>query len=207
MTAAADTQSSALSLSQLLRAGAPSKEIAAYLDGLSASARLAEVIGVTGRGVGKLYDAVADAEPLTLEEFVPASTKGTLIYEGRNSLPAFSRFQKRFMRLSGGEIMGYNHQTMSFVTGPGFFLVRAPSGEGPFGRELLFDYASTPTKDQLAQAPSDWPRYSPNDSGLSNLVYANMYDWVRRVARGVVVGKAYTKEGKSKDAFFSLTLP
>jgi hypothetical protein len=33
-----------------------------------------------------------------------------------------------------------------------------------------------------------------------------MHDFVRRVARGVVVGKAY-RHGKDQDAYFSLTLP
>jgi hypothetical protein len=203
MTAASTTssRSSAGSLAQLLEARAPSREIAAYLDDLSAGARLEQVLAVTGRGVGRLYDAVADAPPISLEEFVPANTAGTLIYEGRNSLPMFSRFQKRFVRAPGGEVVGYNHQTMAFVTGPGYFVVRPGSGEGEHGKELDFDYTAEPPV-----IPDGWPAYKANTRGLSRLVYAHMHDYVRRVARGVVVGKAY-KKGVDQGAYFSLTLP
>lgn len=189
------------SLSTLLSSQASSREIAAHLDGLSAAARLDEVLAITGSAVGRLYAAVADAPTVTLEEFVPTSTKGTLIYEGRNSLVAFSRFQKRFLRLESGVIVGYNHQSMSFVTGPGYFVVKAANGEGPHGKELFFDYTVPPP-----EVPAGWPAFKPNDRGLSKLVYSDMIDFVRRVAKGVVVGKAYRKE-VDQNAYFTLTLP
>lgn len=200
MTAAASTVGSA-SLRSLVKGRAGAKEIAAYLDSLSSTERLAEVLGMSGRGVAALYDAVADAGPLPIEDLLPATEKGTRIYEGRNSLPMFTRFQKRFVRLSSGEVIGYNHQTMSFVTGPGYFVVREPSGEGALGKELLFDYTAAPPSE-----PEGWPTYKPNDRGLSKAVYAHMKDYCRPVARGVLVGKAY-KNGVSQDAYFSLTLP
>ncbi len=188
-------------LSALLESGASSGEIAAHLDALSASARLDEVLATTGSAVGRLYAAVADAPTVTPEEFLPPSTKGTLIYEGRNSLLAFSRFQKRFLRLESGVIVGYNHQAMSFVTGPGYFVVKAANGEGEHGKEMFFDYTVPPP-----EAPAGWPAFKPNDRGLSKLVYSDMIDFVRRVARGVVVGKAYRK-GVDQNAYFTLTLP
>lgn len=200
MTAASTTQTSPTSLARLLESRAPAAEIAAFLDDLSAGARLDAVLAVTGRGVGRLFDAVKDAPTVTVEELVPANTKGTLIYEGRNSLPTFSRFQKRFARLPGGTVVGYNHQSMSFVTGPGYFIVKAASGTGEHGSELLFDYTDTPPRE-----PEGWPPFKPNESGLSRLVYAHMHDYVRRVARGVVVGKAY-KKGVDQKQYFSLTL-
>lgn len=201
MTAAATASNAASSLANLLRAGAPAKDIEAYLDGLPAAARVEEVLGITGSGVKRLYEAVKGAPTVTLEEFLPKSHQGTLIYEGRNSLPAFSRFQKRFLRLESGEVIGYNHQTMSFVTGPGYFRVREASGEGEHGSELYFDYTVAPPK-----SPEGWPTYTPNESGLSRLVYAHMKDYCRRVARGVVVGKAY-KKGVEQNAYFTLSLP
>src|SRR5690349_5366471 len=157
MTAATTTRSSAGSLAQLLEARAPAREIGAYLDDLSADARLAQVLAITGSRVRRLYDAVADAPPIALEEFVPANTTGTLIYEGRNSLPMFSRFQKRFTRGPGGVVVGYNHQTMAFATGPGYFVVRPGSGEGEHGKELDFDYTAEPPV-----IPEGWPAYAPN---------------------------------------------
>jgi hypothetical protein len=200
MTAATTTaQASSRSLAALLAEGAPYAEISSHLDGLSPEARLAEVLGITGKRVGKLYEAVAGGPTVTLDEMVAPGEKGTVIYEGRNSLPAFSRFQKRFLRLPSGVIVGYNHQTMSFVTGPGYFLVKAADGKGEHGKELFFDYTEAPP-----EAPAGWPAYKPNDRGLSNSVYGGMIDYVRRVARGVVVGKAY-RGGVSQNAYFSLT--
>lgn len=201
MAAVTTAAGSARPLSALLGSGASSREIAAHLDGLSASARLEEVLAITGSNVGRLYAAVADAPTVTPEEFLPTSTKGTLIYEGRNSLPAFSRFQKRFLRLESGVIVGYNHQAMSFVTGPGYFVVKAANGEGEHGKEMFFDYTVPPP-----ETPAGWPAFKPNDRGLSKLVYSDMIDFVRRVATGVVVGKAYRK-GVDQKAYFTLTIP
>lgn len=201
MAAVTTAAGSARSLSALLRSGASSREMAEHLDGLPAAARLEEVLAITGGAVGRLYAAVADAPAITPEEFLPPSTKGTLIHEGRNSLPAFSRFQKRFLRLGSGVIVGYNHQTMSFVTGPGYFVLEAANGEGEHGKEMFFDYTVPPPEE-----PAGWPAYKPNDRGLSSLVYSDMIDYVRRVARGVVVGKAYRK-GVDQNAYFTLTLP
>lgn len=186
-------------LSTLLSRQARSKDICAYLDALSPAERLAQVLSITGSSVGKLYDAVADAPPMTLAEFCPPdlSEGKTLIYEGRNSLPSFSRFQKRFSR-RGDVVVGYNHQTMSFATGPGFFVT--VDGDD-FRHELLFDYTREPPF-----FPAGWPAYKPNSHLLSRLVYHNMKDYCRRVARGVVVGAAF-KEGAAMGAFFTLTLP
>jgi len=205
MTASASTHAPSTSLVRLLEQGARSSEIASFLDSLSPDARLHEVLSITGKKVGRLYEAVADAPTLSVEEFVPENTSGTLIYEGRNSLPMFSRFQKRFARVKGpsGEsvVVGYNFQSMSAVTGPGLFVVKAPSGSGPLGNELLFDYTEKPPV-----IPEGWPAYKPNDQGLSKPVFGNLNDYCRRVAKGVVVGKAY-RLGKAEDAWFSLTLP
>ncbi len=201
MTATSTTAgSSSTSLVRLLQGGAGAREIEGHLDGLSPAARLEQVLAVTGRGVKRLYDAVAGGTPPALAELIPEDEKGVVIYEGRNSLPAFSRFQKRFVRM-GGVVVGYNHQTMSFVTGPGYFVVHAPSGSGEHGQELDFDYTTAPPGE-----PAGWPAYKPNERGLSRFVYGNMHDYVRRVARGVIVGKAY-RHGVEQDAYFSLTLP
>src|SRR4051812_41079895 len=126
-TATAASPSS--SLARLLESGAGPRDIESHLDGLGAEARLAEVLAVTGRGVKRLYEAARGGTPPTLEELAPQGADGVVIYEGRNSLAAFSRFQKRFVRM-GALVVGYNHQAMSFVTGPGYFVVHAPSGAG-----------------------------------------------------------------------------
>lgn len=192
------TGAAAVSLRRLLTDRAAAGEITQYLDGLPGSDRVNEVLGITRNGLKRLYDTMAGAPPTNLEELVPPNEKGTVIYEGRNSLPVFSRFQKRFARI-GNVVVGYNHQILTFVTGPGYFLVQGPNGEGEHGDELLFDYTVAPPR-----GPDGWPPYKPNDAGLARQVFGNMNDYARRVGRGVVVGKAY-KLGVDQDTYFSLS--
>lgn len=198
---AASSSSTTRSLAQLVDARAPVAEIAAFLDGVSSSERVAQVLRITGSGVKRLYDAVADGPAASLDDLVPPGIHGTVAFEGRNSLPAFTRFQKRFTRLEDDSIIGHNHQSISFLTGPGYFWVRPPSGSGEHGKELVFDYT-----EETPSPPEGWPVYKSNLSGFSRLVYGNMKDYVRRVARGVVVGKAY-RSGVDQGAYFSLSLP
>jgi len=198
MSSSAATTSSH-SLRGLLRQGVPGDELRSFLDELGPHARVDEALSLGGREVGKLYRACAGAPPVLPEDFVPASMDDdrTVIFEGRNSLPTFSRFQKRFARL-GDEIVGYNHQTWGFVTGPGYFVVAPGSDREVVSGELYFDYTKTPRR-----APTGWPKLQPNTSGLSLLVYAHMKDYMRSVAKNVVVGKAYKKD-EAEGSFFLL---
>ena len=107
-------------------------------------------------------------------------------------------FGSRFAR-AGGLVVGYNHQLMSFATGPGYFVVRPPTPGEAHPDELYFDYTSEPPA-----FPAGWPSFKPNTSGLSRAVYMNMKDFCRRVAKGVLVGKAY-KLGVAQNAYFTLT--
>lgn len=188
-------------LTSLLARGATRETIERYLDALAPSARIEEVLAITGKSVKRLYEAVRGAPPIALEEIVPADCTSTVILEGRNSLPAFSRFQKRFARVGdgGSVVIGYNHQLLGFATGPGYFVVvpAAPSGEHK--NEILFDYTQAPPAE-----PAGWPPYISNRRGLSRAVFMDLHDYCRRVARGVLVGKAY-KNGADQNAYFTLT--
>lgn len=189
-------------LGTLLKAGAASADIARHLDALDPVEKLRQVLAVTGKWVHALHAAVADVPPLSLDEFVPPSTTGTtLIYEGRNSLAMFSRFQKRFFRTKSGVIVGYNHQTMKWATGPGYFVVQPADGKEPVPNELYIDYITEPP-----EIPEGWPPFKPNSRGLSRAVYYNTHDYMRRVATGVYVGKAY-RLTEDINACFTLTLP
>ncbi len=190
------------SLVVALESGASGSEIAAWLEGMSIQQRVRVVAAVKGPWVGKLFDRVRDAEPLVIDDLVPATTPAgaTITYAGRNSLPLFSRFQKRFTRSADGLVFGYNHQPFRIagkVTGPGYFVV-ADAGEQRPG-ELLFDYTQPPPFE-----PSGWPPYRPNDVLGARFVFMDMHDYVRRVARGVVVGSAF-RRGKDQNTYFSLT--
>jgi hypothetical protein len=188
-------------LGQMLVARATAGELAEYLDRLRGPERVAEVLRLTDSGVGMLYDAVAAAPPLALDQIVPADAPAaaTFIFEGRNSLPTFSRFQKRFARTPDGRLIGHNHQIWSPLIGPGYFVVSPPSPSDVVPDEPFFDYTLAP-----GYEPSGWPRYQPNERGVSTLVFARMKDYLRRVARGVLVGKAY-KDGAAIGQFFTLS--
>jgi hypothetical protein len=191
--------SSRATLFDLLKQGASARDIASHLDALAVRERLEQVLAITAGNVGKLYDAVEGAPTITLEEWVPKSEKGTAIREGRNSLPGpVSRFQKRFQWV-GDQLIGYNHQWVAPITGPGYFETKAAPGTGNHPTEMYFDYRFTPPSE-----PAGWPPFKPNDKGLSKLVYGGMVDTCRRVATGVLVGKAY-QNGKAQGAYFTLT--
>lgn len=203
----ADAPAETADLRAMLEDGAKGPDIARHLDALDPHETLRQVLAVKGKGVKALYDAVAGGPPATLEEFVPKSTAGTtLIYEGRNSLAMFTRFQKRFLRTESGVIVGYNHQAMMWFTGPGYFVFQPADGKPPVPDEPYIDYIAEPPF-----FPEGWPPYKPNDRGMSKAVYGLMHDYMRRVADGVYVGKAYRMPDDIGDAddigaYFSLTL-
>lgn len=187
-------------LRRLVDSGAGSAEIADFLTGLSGRQRVAEAMSIGGKRQGRLYDALADAEPVTLDDIVPpdAPPSATIFYEGRNSMPLFDRFQKRFQRSTDGSIIGYNHQLWSPLTGPGYFVVKPASPDADVPGEPYFDYTIAPDRE-----PTGWPAYRRNEWGFSLVVYAHMQDYMRRVADGTLVGKAY-KRGKPAGYYFIL---
>lgn len=186
----------------MVEQGAPAADLSSFLDDLAPGRRIDQVLAVRGALIRRMYSLLGTAEPLTLDEVVPSSTPAgaTLTYEGRNSLPLFSRFQKRFTRSADGLVFGYNYQPtpgIGALTGPGYFAVTQADASHP--GELLFDYTKAPPFE-----PPGWPAWRANETGMSRLVFMNLNDYVRRVARGVVVGIAL-KLGKDQDACFSLT--
>src|SRR5207302_8830656 len=102
-----------------------------------------------------------------------------------------------------GAVVGYNHQSMSWFTGPGYFTVVPAMGER--AGELLFDYTRVPQCTPQGDDDDDdgWPPVKPNSSGLSKLVYGNLNDFCRRVSRDVIIGSA-TRFGKDIDSYFVL---
>ncbi len=183
-------------LELLIGAGADPTALAAFLDGLDDAGRVREVRSLSRKALGALYDRCESAPPLQLADFVPASLPvgKTLICAGLNNLPMFRSFEKRLVRSASGQVFGFNFQSMSFFTGPGYFEVTES------GSELLFDYTKVPSPSDV---PADWPKVVPNDRGFSNLVYKNLHDFCRRVSRDVVIGHA-TRNGESLPQYFVL---
>jgi len=174
--------------------------IAALLDGVGHFERMEAITSLGGPTLqGRLWAAVAGGPPVTQADLVPpdAPPLREVIYHGKNSLPAFTLFQKRFCRPAKGQpdeqLWGYNHQSLAWLTGPGYFVVHR-EGDAP----AAIDYRLVPPGH-----PPNWPEVKPNDVGFSRFVYRNMVDYLRRVSQHVLIGRA-TRYGKELPNYFIL---
>lgn len=173
-----------------------------FLDELDENTRTRSVRGLGRRDQQTLYSKVEGFAPLGLVDLVPPARADLeeVRHFGRNSLPAFKIFEKRFCRLPGNRadapeaLAGYNFQTMSPVTGPGYFVARDDTKT----REVLVDYHLLPD-----QKPSDWPPIRSNERGLSRFVYGFMIDRLRRVSKHVTIGSA-ARNGRDLGSYFVL---
>jgi hypothetical protein len=172
-------------------------DLASHLDGLDEAARIAAVRELAGNEQAQLFEAAVSFRPLTLDDFVPADTAPLteVIHYGRNSLPMFKIFQKRFCRAPDASelLWGYNHQTLAWLTGPGYFITRPREGG-----EILIDYLEVP-----GDKPATWPAIKGNAGGVSRFVYYQLQDVMRGVSRHVSIGRA-TRHGKNIDNWFVL---
>jgi hypothetical protein len=179
------------------------KELASLLDGLSHEERVAWVRSLGRREQRRLYEAAEGFLPLALADLVPPSRPdaATVRHFGKNTLPVFTWFEKRFARPAGqdpqapSELHGFNFQTLRWLTGPGYYVARID----PARPEVLIDYREIP-----ALAPPGWPPLRGNEGGLGRLVYGNMVDRLRRVSEHVTIGSA-AKNGRDLGSWFLLT--
>ena len=176
------------------------KRIAEILDGLGHEGRCHTVRTWSKHQKEHVFESAKGFRPVDLDFLVP-SGKGALeevIHDGHNTLPMFSRFQKRFVKLEGGDlpIGGYNHQSMEALTGPGYFGVS--KGEGDHEGELVIDYTKIPTA-----KPDAWPALRSNDGGLAGIVNGGMIDYLRGISEHVSIGVAF-KDGQPRHQWFAL---
>ena len=177
-------------------------EIARLLDGLPSADRILAVRALGRSEQRRLYEAADGVARVQLVDLVPPSTPDLVPvrHYGRNTLPLFTLFEKRFARPRGEDpsapkrLVGFNFQTMAPLTGPGYFVARDDVAKG----EVLIDYREVPT-----QAPDGWPPIRGNDRGLGRLVYGNMVDTLRRVSEHVTIGSA-ARGGKDLGSWFVL---
>ncbi len=177
--------------------------IADRLDGLPAPLRTAVVRGLSRRGQRVLFEKVRGFASVELCELVPPERADleTVRHLGRNTLPAFTLFEKRFCRLPGMSreapeaLAGFNFQALSGLTGPGYFTAVAD----PEHSEVLVDYRLLP-----ATRPADWPEIRSNETGLARFVYGFMVDRLRRVSRDVTIGRA-SRNGRELGSYFVLS--
>lgn len=176
------------------------ERLAQVLDGLGHEGRVHATRGWDKQLQSRIFDAAKGRSPLDLDFLVPASVGPLVevIHDGHNTLPMFSNFQKRFVKLEGEEfpVGGYNHQSMQAFTGPGYFGVT--KGEGEHEGELVIDYGKLPKK-----KPMSWPEIQPNEGGLAGIVNGGMIDYLRGVSQHVSIGVAY-KNGKHRNQWFVL---
>jgi hypothetical protein len=148
----------------------------------------------------RLWEAAKGFRAVTLDDYVPPGTPplAEVITWGMNTLPAHNHFQKRFCKPSDPEatdnLVGFNFQSLSGVTGPGYYV--AHPGTDP--AEIDIDYTMVP-----AEKPAAWPDIVPNSARLGRFVYAGMIDVMRGISSHVSIGRARKKHGWM-DAWFVL---
>jgi hypothetical protein len=92
-------------LSEILgKADVKLAEVTAHLDGLGEQDRIDQVVALNKAQQMKLWDIAEGSEPLSLAYLVPADARPLEPYpfEGKNSLPMFTRFQKVFYKDNEG---------------------------------------------------------------------------------------------------------
>jgi hypothetical protein len=171
-------------------------------DGWTHAQRVAAVRSLGRTQQRRLYEAAAGFRPLRLEHLVPPSQPDftPVRHYGKNTLPVFTHFEKRFCRPPGedsvkpGELYGFNFQRMSPLTGPGYFVAREDANRA----EVLVDYNVVPP-----DHPDGWPPIRSNEVGLSRFVYGFMIDTLRAVSEHVSIGSA-ARKGKDLGSWFIL---
>lgn len=175
--------------------------VAALFDGATPDHRVAAIKKFTPKIQRRLFEA-AKGRRVTTFDIVPdgAEALQEIIHEGQNTLPAFRSFQKRFClptqehRPDNRRLLwGYNHQTLSGITGPGYFVAYDDEDAG----EVVIDYRELPP-----EHPQEWPPILDNSARLGRFVYAGMVDRLRRVSEHVTIGRAY--KAKPMNAYFAL---
>lgn len=169
------------------------------LDGMSHGQRLESTRALSPREQAKLYRVVDAAHPFGLDDLVPPETPALtpVRYYGRNTLPAFRLFEKRFYRTRSGGLSGANFSPTAPVAGPGYFCMTALPERG----EVDIDYTRVPS--EADGKPAGWPAIRDNDHGTRKLVFGGMIDNLRRVSSHVYIGSA-ARHGKPLGAYFVL---
>jgi hypothetical protein len=165
-------------------------DVTEHLRKLPHDKRVEQSVELCKKSQVRLWDLAAGAsEAVTLDYLVPKGAKllEPFPFEGRNSLPMFTRFQKVFYRMPDGLLGGYNNQKVYWITGWGYY-VAEPSAKS--AKEVAVNYMKLP-----GEKPEGWPEIKSNTAGLSRFVYGNTIDFLRWVSEDVVIGRA-TKRGE-----------
>jgi hypothetical protein len=177
------------------------ERITQALDRMDPASRLATVLSIKPKEQALLWELCKD-RAIDADHFVPSGTEPMkqVIHHGRNSLPAYNFFQKRFCLADDdtGDLYGYNFQSLTWATGPGYYVSHGTEDETDPPGTYVIDYTRIPPKKL-----QDWPPIMPNEAKLGRFVYAHMKDYMRGVSEHVSIGRAH-KRGKAMNAWFIL---
>ena len=177
------------------------EQLGRELDSLSHSERVDAVRSISGKQQAQLWEA-AVGRITQLTDIVPADIPAAteVIHEGKNSLPVFSAFQKRFCRPVDNDtvLYGYNEGLTRPVVGPGYFVAEYFDERGEVG----VNYYKVPPHN--ARVAAGWPEIFPNEVGIQQFVFAKMIDYLRKVSNHVTIGRAY-KHGEETPNYFLLS--
>jgi hypothetical protein len=177
-------------------------ELARCLDDMSHQERVRAIRAAGRAEQRRLYQAVDGFRALRFADMVaPELPPLTPVrHYGKNTLPVFTHFEKRFCRPSDADarqperLYGYNEGPTRGLVGPGYFVLRADASRG----ELLVDYNLVPP-----ERARDWPAIRRNELGLARFVYGFMIDTLRGVSQHVTVGSA-ARKGRDLGSWFLL---
>ncbi len=177
-------------LPRLLDDRAPIAQLAQVLDAMTHAQRVEVLAGLTRAQQRQLYEAAADAEPLTLEDFVGARLGEVVPHRGYNTLPlpAVGRRFTKWMCRQPNAVAGWNDAPAAWLIGPGYFTLRPTDADRVERGAIVVDYFTTPSRDHM---PDHWPWVRPNWLGLQAFVYGWCHDYMRRVSQHVTIGAAY----------------
>jgi len=177
-------------LGELLnKEGVKLEEVTRHLDSLGEPERVSQVMALGKKQQIKLWELAENSKPLDLSYLVPDQGKPLQFFpfEGKNSLPAFKRFQKVFYYDRDRNMAGYNNNPrfIEWLIGPGYFMVQMnPKAKN----EIQIDYTRIP-----GEHPEGWPEIKSNDIFPTMFVYGGTKDNLRWVSKDVVIGRAFKK--------------
>src|SRR4029453_15831789 len=105
MVAVANTNVTFVDL--LARENVTQAELAKHLDALDTEERVRQCRALGKTQQRKLWQVCETASAFTLEGLIPSSATTEVRWAGKNSLPMFTHFEKRFFR-QNGVVVGYN---------------------------------------------------------------------------------------------------
>jgi hypothetical protein len=183
---------------RILARGADPDEIASWLDGLDPKQRVAETRELDPEAQRRLW-TLCRGRAVRFDDLVPPDRGAleTVRHYGRNTLPAFRLFEKRFCRpdaAAGPVLWGYNEGVTRRFVGPGYYVCRQTPGN-PRG-DVVIGYNLVPTT-----RPPGWPILLPNTVPPQRFVYGFMEDFLRRLSAHVSIGRAWRRDRETTNFF------